>query len=355
MFDDPRAPFLSGLGVLLCLTGCALRGNNELLESQLRRQEASLRQYQQETARLREELATSQREMDLLRAEAASGSLSLPEEEATHRLAKVSGIVFNSLLTAGQSLDEIPGDERFHAIFYPHDADGEVVKLSGQVEIEALDLSRPANEKTIGRWVYPPERSRQLWLAGFLSSGFQIDEAWKSPPQGRNVLLVARFTTTDGRSFETTHTIPIEPVSSPSTPGQGEHLSTVSRAPRKMPEPARASEIAPASYEVPAESRRVPEPEQWEFEIRPAVKSAASPREKLPTIQPAPSMPPETADASATRPKAETLPAAPPQSVPTTPGFARPFPVPESKPATSSDADIRTSDRWTEETLPVVR
>lgn len=337
MFDDWHASLLSGVLCLSCFGGCALRGNTELLESQLRKQETALQQYARETGRLREELASSQREMDLLRAESRRGDPLSPQEES-QRLARVSGIVFNSLLTAGQSQDEVAGDERFHAVFYPHDAEGEVVKLSGQVEIEALDLVRPSNQKVIGRWVYSPEQARGLWLTGFLTSGFQIDEAWESPPQGARVLLVARLTTTDGRSFETTHTIPVEPGAS------------IAAAPRILPPPAQASAVEPASFEAPAQMKRVPEPEEWQFEIRPAPRSPASPRKTAFDVasDPRPLVQPSGTAAEMPIEKSAAQPAQPANE-------ARPFPESTNSLRPASGSGLKTSDRWTDETLPVVR
>lgn len=345
MFDDWLASLLGGVVFLSCFGGCALRGNTELLETQLRKQERSLQQYANETARLREELAVSQREMDLLRAQSSRGESLTPEEES-HRLAKISGLVFNSLLTAGQSRDELAGDERFHALFYPHDADGEIVKLSGQLEVEALDLARPANQKSIGRWVYSPEEARRLWLAGFLSSGFQIDEAWQSPPQGSRILLVARLTTTDGRTFEASHTIPIDTGTATAT------------TPRKLPPPVQASQVEPASFDAPAATRRVPEPEEWQFEIRPAPRTTPPPRETAfdPAAAPVPVDKPAATEAI---PAPERKLSKPPTELPadvTPPGTARPFPAAALHSASRpSFVPVQTSDNFTEETLPVIR
>jgi len=319
MFDDVSLP-LAGcvLGAVL-ISGCAWRGNSELLEAQLRKQEMLIGQYERETSRLQSELTVSRREMDLLRSELATGGGNVVAEETTRSLAKVSGLVFNSLLTAGQSRDELSGDERFHAVFYPHDDQGEIVKLSGKVELEALDLGRTSDQRSLGRWEFSSEESRKLWLAGFLTSGFQVDEAWQSPPVGSKVLLVARLTTLDGRVFEATHTIPIEPISD--RPG----------APQILPQQARANIIEPASFNAPAQVRPVPDPQEWEFEIRPAVKRAPQTAgEPLEVAQP---------------PAASQTPAAlPSAAAPPLPRTAPPFPD-----------GTRTSDNWSEETLPIIR
>lgn len=299
------------VGVLATLTlglcGCAARGNADLLEAQLRRQESTILQFQKETARLREELNQSQKELELVRAEQLASGQLVSAEEAVRNLARVEGLTFNTLLTAGQDRDGQSGDERFHAIIYPHDANGEAVKLSGQIELEALDLSRPGSEKSLGRWTYDSEQVRQMWLSGFISSGYQIEETWKVPPQGTRVLLTARLTTTDGRVFEATHTMAVE-----SRPEN--HI-----VPPGPINAAASSGALPISADVPDETqegtRRVPDPEPWEFEMKPATR-------KLPEATP----------------KAAESPALPPPS--------RPAPFPSG---------TRTSDNWTDETIPVVR
>lgn len=291
----------------LGMSGCATRGNADLLEAQLRRQESTILQFQKETARLREELNQSQKELELVRAEQLAAGQLVSAEEAVRNLARVEGLTFNSLLTAGQDRDGQPGDERFHAIIYPHDANGDAVKLSGQIELEALDLSRPRGEMSLGRWTYDSEQVRQMWLSGFISSGYQIEETWKVPPQGSRVLLTARLTTTDGRVFEATQTMPVEV-----------------RSENRIVPPGPISEAAssgamPISADVPEEpteeTRLVPAPEPWEFETKPAIR-------KLPEAAP----------------KTAESPALPPPS--------RPAPFPSG---------TKTSDNWTEETIPVLR
>jgi len=319
MFDDVSLLLAGCVSGAVLISGCAWRGNSELLEAQLRKQETLIGQYERETSRLKAELTVSHREMDMLRSELAAGGGGIMAEETTRSLAKVSGLVFNSLLTAGQSRDELSGDERFHAVFYPHDDQGEIVKLSGKLELEALDLGRTTGQRSLGRWEFSSEESRKLWLAGFLTSGFQVDEAWQSPPVGSKVLLVARLTTLDGRVFEATHTIPVEPVSD--RPG----------APQILPQQAQANAIEPASFNAPAQVRRVPDPQEWEFEIRPAAKKASRPEGEIPEV-------------------------VQPQASPKTPAIlpsAAASPLPRSAPPFPDGT--RTSDNWSEETLPVIR
>lgn len=193
----------------VALSGCITRGNSEVLEAQLRRQESVIQQFQSQVSSLKSELVTAERESDLLRKELADTANKQLHQEATRALAKVEGIEFHSLLTAGQDLDDTEGDEQIHTLFYPHDSTGELVKLSGDIEIEAVDLGRPSEDRTIGRWSYTSDEARKHWHAGFLASGYQFDLPWERTPQGKEVLLLAKLKTPDGREFQASHKVKV--------------------------------------------------------------------------------------------------------------------------------------------------
>jgi len=209
MFDSGRFPLGIGLLSLTFCSACATRGNVEMLEAQLRSQENRIRTYERNVAELEQELKVSHRELDLMRSSLSGQATTVAFEEETSSLSRVEELVFNTLLTGGQDQDEVSGDERFHAVFYPADAQGGSVKLSGEIEIEAIDPSRESGDRSLGRWQYSTSDARQLWHSGFLSAGFQISEEWKRSPQGNKVVLIARLTTRDGRKFEATHTLPV--------------------------------------------------------------------------------------------------------------------------------------------------
>jgi|GEM_PF-575817 len=343
-FDGLLAP-LAWSALIVCMgSGCATRGNVELLEAQLRRQESLIQTYEKTQARLQADLKTSQRELDLVRTSLAANGQQIVSEEAASSLARAEKLTFNSLLTAAQDHDGNPGDERFHALFYPCDAQGEIVKLSGEIEFEIIDPALPAGSKTIGHWKYTAPQARDLWHAGFLSSGYQIDEAWQQAPTGSEVVLMARLQTADGRKFEATHTLPVLG-----------HESLKTAEPKRLPTARPAQEIQRASFESAAD-RPVPDPEPAKLtkgvpQALPRPVRAVHLRETA--HLPETSAPLEssgngsgsTGSASSTGSKVESG---------TT---ARPFPAA----ASGSSASISpgpatvTSDRWTEAEIPVRR
>lgn len=305
------------LAWLLCANaGCVTRGNVELLEAQLRQQEALLQSYQQDFRKLGDQLTVTRRENDILRKSLASNDRLAPEE-TTQKLAAVEGIRFHTMLTSGQDQDDLPGDERLHVVLYPHDADGEIVKISGDLELVAIDPSLPEAHRSLGKWTVPAENAREFWHAGFLASGYQFDVPWDRAPQGESVVLHAQLTTVDGRSFKTTHTIVVRPISEPSAP-----VGDTSSAPDLSPPAAQPGADAEhqTGSSVEWQDRPVPRPEPLDW---------SGPSPDQPAEGPAARLPMEI--------------------------FRGASPIEDEPAAPSPPRGLKTSDVWTDETIPRLR
>lgn len=302
---------VASLGVLILLSGCTGTNKVDLLEARLREQEVVVQNYKSEIASVRSQLTIAQRESKILREQLVRGGEKSPAVEATEALASVERLQFSNLLTASQNKDSKPGDERFHAIVIPYDRDGELVKVVGNVEFEAIDLSLPEDQRTIGRWKYTPEEAQKLWHSGFLAAGYRFDLPWERLPQGKEILLHMKLETPDGRELTANHTVKIDP------PLQ---LSMKSKTPDQL---------------------KIPKIIQ---QVKSEKQSAASgeknrPKSALDTLG--------TAMDSAG--KAELLPIsfekrATPVNEKITPADPRPFP-----------SGLKTSDSWTDATIPVLR
>lgn len=208
LFARPAWP----LTVMVCagLTGCLSTGRLELLETRLREQEVEIDRYERELVDMRSQLSVEQRRTRMLH-EKLAGTQNPVTPEATEQIAKVEGLKFNTLLTAAQDADKAPGDERIHALVYPHDSDGQLVKLIGKVVFEAMDLSQPEGSRTVGRWELDADQALETWHAGFLSSGYKFSFPWQNRPTGKEILLHVKLESPDGREFTASHTVKIEP------------------------------------------------------------------------------------------------------------------------------------------------
>ncbi len=250
----------------LLVCGCSSRrGGVELLEARLRVQEDALAEADSKLQTVQRELTVARRESQSLRVQLASRGDAVLLPEQADQMHRVTGIEFSSLLTAGVDRDGVPGDEGLTAVVAPHDAEGELVKLPGRLELEVLDLSRPRGEQRIGRWAYSVEESRELWHAGFMSSGFQVDVPWQGTPASQDLVLHARFTTIDERRFDVQTELRINPPAvatrrtrAVSSRGGYPRLLDGPEPNRQIPgAPVRSPDVLPANRI--GEPRRIPE------------------------------------------------------------------------------------------------
>jgi hypothetical protein len=205
------ASLATSVAFVCMVAGCKSPDKIELLEARLRENEVVVQNYERELGSMNSQLSVAQREAKILREQLDRNGQPVPAVEATTALASVETLKFNTLLTAGQDKDSQPGDEKFHAIVSPYDSGGEIVKVIGDVELEAVDLSLPENQRTIGKWNYSPEEALKLWHAGYLSTGYRFELPWKSLPQGNEVVLRMKMKTPDGRELVTSHTVKVQP------------------------------------------------------------------------------------------------------------------------------------------------
>jgi hypothetical protein len=332
---------------LFSASGCVSRGNTELLEANLRQHQDRIASYERQVSSLREELVAARSESDQLRRELVALGKD-GRQEATEPLSRVAGIQFNSMMTGGRDSDGEPGHDVITAILAPHDRDGDLVKLGGELEIEVLDLTRPAEQQRIGNWKYSADQARELWHSGFLASGFQVDLPVGSAPKSGEVILHGRLLTADGRQFDTT--CPVALASA----------ATVANAPRPLPTPRQSRPVSTAKHKgSPATGRT--EIVMASAEVRDEKPSRrieqvgiASLDEESVTTTPSRPVPPPI-----DLPGSEELPVVRPGSSP------RPFPgasgaqekqLPRPFPNDLKTAGaIQTSDNWTAETIPALR
>lgn len=314
--ENAMKPFWALLGVLSLLSGCIGTSKVDVLEARLREQEVVVQNYQSQVVSVQSQLTVAQRESKILRVQFAKAGKKIPAVEATAAIASVETLKFSSLLTAGQDKDSQPGDERFHAIVIPYDSAGELVKVVGDVEFEAIDLSLPEDQRTVGHWEYTPEKAKQLWHSGFLATGYRFDLPWEQLPQGKEILLHMRLKTPDGRELTASHTMKIAP-------------------------PAKLA-VAPELLKVAEDVQQV------KAEEPAAAEKSKAQAEKTKIARPKPLL-----DVTTTADEA--------------PGRAKILPVSFEKKSNSPNeglnlenprpfpGGIRTSDNWTEATIPVLR
>jgi outer membrane murein-binding lipoprotein Lpp len=195
----------------LAWCGCSARGELDTLEAELRRQEGVQEQLQSELAQARSELQVSRSDATALREQLSKNHrVSLTPEQADV-LYRATAIKFSPLLTSGQSRDGQPGDEGLSVMLVPVDEHGDVVKLAGTVELELFDMSQSGEDQRLGLWQFTAEEVRQHWRRGLVGPGYLFEVDWQSAPVSPELTLHARFLLPDGRKFNATTQVRVEP------------------------------------------------------------------------------------------------------------------------------------------------
>lgn len=206
-----RMTTVSLLMLLTAAAGCAARGNAELLEARLRTRENELFQLRQQLAERSVEIESTRREVALLQRELQTAGENSLSPDRARQLARITGLRIDPKLTGSLDRDGSPGDDVFNVVLAPHDGFDAVVRLEGTIELELLDLSLPDADRVLGHWRIEPETAATHWHDGFLAKGFQFTLPWQNAPTSPELTLHAKFTTPDGRTFDATHALRVEP------------------------------------------------------------------------------------------------------------------------------------------------
>ena len=263
MLNDP----LARLGALLLVTaglGCSTARTVDVLESRLRHQEDMLANYETEMKRVKSELSVTRQEAEGLRLQLAdSGQQTVPAEESG-ALFRAAGIQFSALMTGGTDLDGETGHDGLSVVLVPHDHDGELVKLPGSIELEAFDLATPGGAQRIGHWTYGQRDVHNYWHKGVIQSGYQFELPWQTAPTSEKVLLVGHLSAANGRKFDTTLTVKIEPppaglARSANDPAHPDAAPTGEfSAVEQVSGESRGADLIWADREVPTDRRNAP-------------------------------------------------------------------------------------------------
>ena len=187
---------------VIAASGCASRGNVDLLEARLREYEDRLRSLNAQVDRTDSELTAARRLNETLKQKVVQSA----SHEATIDLSElhfqVVGLKINSLLTGGFNRDGQPGDDQVTLVFAAINQREQPVQLPGQVECELLDPSQSAEQKRLGLWTFDAAKTRVAWQKTLGSFGYRFELPWQSPPTNSDLELHVRFQSQHGDRFE---------------------------------------------------------------------------------------------------------------------------------------------------------
>ena len=141
----------------------------------------------------------------------AAGATPTPRPEATEDPFRALAVRFGKH-TGVLNTDEGPGPDRLKVVIEPLDAEGEVVKRAGRLRLDAL-VSGPegAEPAPYHTWTFPQEDLAQTWIGLLGVRGYVLKLRWPRgrPPEGRTLLLRARFTTLGGEDLTAEIRLPL--------------------------------------------------------------------------------------------------------------------------------------------------
>lgn len=169
------------------LTGCQdipVERYNEtqkqLLEAQekVKTLEAELAAQQQAQRNIEEQLA------ELRGSDAALTDLVYPVKIELERM------------SGGYDRDGQPGHDGIVLYVQPIDADGNVIKAAGTINVKLFDLAAPADSTLIAEYRFDAKKTRSLWYGRLMTQHFTVHCPWPNgkPPAHSQVTAVVTFT-----------------------------------------------------------------------------------------------------------------------------------------------------------------
>ena len=193
----------------LLSVGCASRGNVDVLESQMRRQEDELRTLHAQVEQTKAELVAARRLNESLQQRLVQHASHEETFDLNELHFRVKKLTINPLLTGGFDRDGKPGDDQVTLVFTPNDNQEKPVRLPGTVEVELRDPAQPTEQQSLGKWTFDTKQTAAAWQSILGISAFRFELPWQTPPQAEDLEMQVRFHSSHGDQFEATSPVKI--------------------------------------------------------------------------------------------------------------------------------------------------
>lgn len=188
----------------ILIAGCTLTGD-DALEAQLRAQEDRIRVLETQLSETEHTARVAQKEASTLRAQLREPDAAPRREQLAVGLA-VEELEIHNMLTGFSENGEL------HAVIRPVDADGDLIKLPGKIEVRLVNLAAPNGSQQLGKWEFSDTESRALWSSAAIGAGYVVDLPAGTIPADAELMLHARFAPSDGRQFDASHSLRVSEV-----------------------------------------------------------------------------------------------------------------------------------------------
>lgn len=232
----------------LALLGCR---NTEPLENELRAKDFQMREMLDELSKSEDRTEALNRELIHLR---QTGPKVAGDEAA--RLYGLKRIVLGRM-TGGYDNDGLPGDEALQVVFEPRDADDRPTKITGLLQITALEINYRGQKLPLCTWDIPPDKLATSWRNGLLSTGYHVILPWKKLPTTEQLRIEARFSLAEGMVYEADRDVKVRLVPGARTSPPMMPPEVVPFPPNTLPPPATGPNLTPAGNWQPAPIHQV--------------------------------------------------------------------------------------------------
>lgn len=192
--------------VLLLMAGC-----DDPVGQQVRSLRDENRRLSDRLASQAEELTAANATIERQRVQIQSLQ-ALGGPERLKLLGPVAGISLASL-SGGYDDDGIPGDDGIVLYLQPRDAEGDILKAAGDIQVRLLDLANPPAQQLINECRWTAGEARSAWYGRLMTRHYTLRCPWGSGGPPRHTSVTARVVFNDlltGQGFVTVQPIEVK-------------------------------------------------------------------------------------------------------------------------------------------------
>jgi hypothetical protein len=154
------------------------------LRNRIAAQERRINTLERDLVSIQEELKTRKLQIERLQ------RLGVRRLELLNRPARIE----IADLTGGYDDDGDPGDDGVVVYLRPIDEYGDVVKATGEIEIQLWDLEGRADQLLLGQYMFEPGHALDNWYGRFMTNHYSLKCPWREgAPPHPEVTVKVRF------------------------------------------------------------------------------------------------------------------------------------------------------------------
>ena len=123
----------------------------------------------------------------------------------------VARVTIDSRETGGLDVDGNPGADGIVAALLPRSEDGRLLRAAAPVSVVVLDPALPDESARVARWDFSVDEVARAYSQSSPDQGVHLEMLWPDePPVNNRLSLFVRYTTGDGRRYESENEIQVD-------------------------------------------------------------------------------------------------------------------------------------------------